>query len=107
MAKAKRRRSTGSSENRSRKEREAPAPSRPEIRSADDRFTFAEYLVVVILFWVFCGVVFLVTWIWTGESIGMPFFFLALCVGFTIVAVFSWLHDLLYREEDGGGEPAA
>jgi len=107
MAKGKRRRNAGSGEDRTQRERQPAAPPKAQIRPAGDRFTFAEYLVVVILFWIFCGVVFLVTWLWTRESIGMPFFFLALCVGFTVVAVFSWLHDLLYHEEDGGEEPAA
>lgn len=106
MAKGKRRKSSGTSEAQAagaKPSPQAPVPQRP----AEDRFTFAEYLVAVLVFWVFCGLTFLVTYLWTGETIGMPFFFLALCVGFTVVAVFSWLHDLFYREEDSEGEPSA
>jgi len=107
MAKGKRRRSAGPGEDRNQKGREASQPPLTVNPPGEDRFTFAEYLVAVIFFWVFCGATFLVTYAWTGETIGMPFFFLALCAGFSVVAVFSWLHDLLYREEGGGEEPSA
>jgi fatty acid desaturase len=107
MAKGKRRKSTGSGEAQQRREGDSSPKSMPQQRPAEDRFTFAEYLVAVLVFWVFCGLTFLATWLWTKETIGMPFFFLALCVGFTVVAVFSWLHDIFYREDETEEEPAA
>lgn len=107
MAKGKRRKSSGSGEAQVRAAAEVSAGPATQPRPAEDRFTFAEYLVAVLVFWAFCGLTFLVTYLWTKETIGMPFFFLALCVGFTVVAVFSWLHDMFYREEDTEEEPSA
>jgi len=105
MAKGKRRKSLGPEESVATGGKEPPHAAAAPL--PEDRFSFAEYLVAVLIFWAFCGLTFLVTWLWTGETIGMPFFFLALCVGFTVVAVFSWLHDLLYRDEEPEQEPSA
>jgi hypothetical protein len=66
------------------------------------RFTFAEYMVAVLVFWLIVGAQFLVTWKWTGETIGMKYFFLTLGIGFTVVAFFSWLHDIFYRGDESG-----
>jgi len=107
MAKGKRRKNFSPGEAQEPRAEATASPPEEQARPASDRFTFAEYLVAVLVFWAFCALTFLVTWLVTGETIGMPFFFLALCVGFTVVAVFSWLHDLLYREEEPGKEPSA
>jgi len=66
------------------------------------RFTFAEYMVAVLVFWLIVGAQFLVTYKWTGETIGMKYFFLTLGIGFTVVALLSWLHDIFYHGDESG-----
>jgi hypothetical protein len=65
----------------------------------EERYSLVEYLAVVAAFWLLCGLQLVLIRLFTGEVVGLYFLFGCLGIGFTIVALVSWLHDLFYREE--------
>ena len=99
MAKSRRRKSSIPAGSRSEEPIETPQMGESLSLPRAARFSLIEYVVVVVFLWLFCGLMFLTVWWITGEKEGMSFFFLSICIAFTAVAFFSWLHDLFYRED--------
>jgi len=54
--------------------------------------SLSETILMNLIFWVFCLILFGVIWIWIGEGVGLIFFFLFLAGSFTLVSIF----DLIY-----------
>jgi len=72
----------------------------------EERYTITEYIIVNVIFWAFCIIQALLISLITKESFrecrGIVFFFGSLMIGFTVVSIFSWLHDIFYKETDDG-----
>lgn len=89
--------------NRERQQQEEArlAPPQP-------RFQPWNYLIINVFFWLFCFVQrHLAAW-WIGEDVGLNFFFFTIACAFTLVSVFTFVHDLFYpepAEEDLSGSP--
>ncbi|MCX7019173.1 MAG: hypothetical protein WCK47_05440 [bacterium] len=92
-------------------EQRAEAAQRPDVRQPDTpadeipsrRFSFREYLLLNVIFDVFCLVQLVLVAVILRESRGLYFFFGLLMVGFALVSVFDGLYD---RGKFGNGESA-
>ncbi|HEQ60253.1 MAG TPA: hypothetical protein ENN74_01440 [Firmicutes bacterium] len=92
MARGKRKQSSARREERSQVTKPVSTePEKPSVR---------EYLLQMAVFVVFCLISALLIYLATGYTLGLPFFFGVLILGFFAVCVFSYLHDRLYRDED-------
>lgn len=78
----------------------AGAQSKEVQAKPDSRFTFGEYLILNLVFWVFCLLQYVVVFLVTDEDLGLKFFFFALASGFTLVSVFSWCFDMFFPKQE-------
>ncbi len=95
-----------------RSPRVEPAVAEPQTTTSEvqaevrlKRFRPWDYLFINIFFWLFCFVQrHLAAW-WIGEDVGLDFFFYTIATAFTLVSIFTFIHDLFYPEpaEDQGG----
>ncbi len=77
---------------------EPPRPVEQESAQPGTRFSPWEYLIVNVFFWLFCFVQrHLAAW-WIGEDVGLDFFFYTIASAFTLVSIFTFVHDLFYPE---------
>ena len=61
--------------------------------SPDERLGFVGYLLLCVIFAVICVLQILVIKMFTGETLGMKFFFVSLIVVFFVVALYTWIYD--------------
>ncbi|HPA46398.1 MAG TPA: hypothetical protein PLZ55_04620 [bacterium] len=59
------------------------------------RFTAWDYLFANLFFWVFCWLQRTVASYLNGDDMGLSFFFYTMALGFTIVSIVAFIHDLL------------
>jgi hypothetical protein len=59
----------------------------------DDLFPFTGYLIINLIFWVYCVVQLLVTKWLLRETTGLYFFFAVLAIGFTLVSIYDYSYD--------------
>jgi NADH:ubiquinone oxidoreductase subunit 3 (subunit A) len=62
--------------------------------SPDERLGFFGYLLLCVIFAVICGIQILMVWLFTGETIGLDFFFISLIIVFIVAALYTWIYDL-------------
>jgi len=92
MARGKKKQSVAKREEKPQGSKQAPAEWA--------KSSVKEYLLQLVVFVVFCLISAALVSFVTGYSLGLPFFFGVLILGFFVVCVFSYLHDRLYRDED-------
>ena len=91
-----------------RKRRAAPPTetreqeSKPSEKSAlpptHQRFTIWDYVFVNLFFWVFCWLQRTVAGYLNRDDMGLDFFFYTMAIGFTVVSIVAFVHDLLSGE---------
>lgn len=62
------------------------------------RFRPWDYLIVTVFMWLLCFIQRHVAAWWIGEDVGLDFFFYTIATTFTLVAIFTFIHDLFYPE---------
>ena len=58
-------------------------------------FPIRGYVLLNVLFWLFCAVEVLIVRLWLKEIQGVFFFFGLLAIGFTVVSIYECIHDRL------------
>ncbi|MBM3334753.1 hypothetical protein FJY63_08835, partial [Candidatus Sumerlaeota bacterium] len=58
-------------------------------------FPIRGYVLLNVLFWLFCAVEVLIVRLWLKEIQGVFFFFGLLAIGFTVVSIYECVHDRL------------
>ena len=81
-------------------ESQEPLPdSQEKTDSADhQRFTAWDYVFVNLFFWVFCWLQRTVAAYLNKDDMGLDFFFYTMALGFTVVSIVAFIHDLLSGE---------
>ena len=62
------------------------------------RFTAWDYVFVNLFFWVFCWLQRTVAAYLNKDDMGLDFFFYTMALGFTVVSIVAFIHDLLSGE---------
>jgi len=62
------------------------------------RFTAWDYVFVNLFFWVFCWLQRTVAAYLNKDDMGLSFFFYTMALGFTVVSIVAFIHDLLSGE---------
>ncbi|HOE11853.1 MAG TPA: hypothetical protein PLQ35_10995 [bacterium] len=91
------------SKQKRKKRAEQPIESREAVPKAREkagpvshqRFTAWDYLFANLFFWVFCWLQRTVAAYLNGDDMGLSFFFYTMALGFTIVSIVAFIHDLL------------
>jgi len=83
---------------------ETQEKKQPPVSSGRQRFTFWDYLLVNVFFWVFCWLQRTVAEILNGDDMGLNFFFYTMAAGFTAVSIVAFVHDWLTGEDIGESE---
>jgi len=58
-------------------------------------FPISGYILLNVVFWLFCAVEVLIVRLWLKEIHGVLFFFGLLAIGFTVVSAYDCIHDRL------------
>ncbi|MCX8038045.1 MAG: hypothetical protein N3D11_13525 [Candidatus Sumerlaeia bacterium] len=79
------------------RENETPnaAPALAPEAGADPPFPIYGYLIINVVFWLFCALEILLVRAWIKETQGVVFFFVILAIGFTVVSIFDCIYDRL------------
>lgn len=70
------------------------------VQTEMEKSSVKEYVLQMAVFVVFCLISAALIYLATDYTLGLPFFFGVLILGFFVVCVFSYLHDRFYRDED-------
>lgn len=76
-----------------------------EKKDETELFPIKGYIILNLIFYVFCFFQVLIVHKAGGESEGLFFFFLTIALGFTVVSIFDCLYDRYkYRKNQAGDE---
>jgi hypothetical protein len=93
---------------RERKETQSPAPAAEQREKEETQreslpkersVTLKEYLLLNLLFDIFCLVQLVLVRLFLAETRGLYFFFIMLMIGFLIVSIFDYLYEKLQARE--------
>ncbi len=79
-------------------EQESKPSEKPALPPTHQRFTIWDYVFVNLFFWVFCWLQRTVAGYLNGDDMGLDFFFYTMAIGFTVVSIVAFVHDLLSGE---------
>ena len=76
----------------------SPQPEEIAQTVRHQRFSAWDYLFVNLFFWVFCWLQCIVAAYLNKDDMGLRFFFYTVAVGFTVVSIVTFIHDLFSGE---------